>query len=123
MTEIEKVKNAILGEIEAEKNRDIDADMAHSDDDFTYIAPETPIIGKQQYREQILEFFKSLVSIDRFDILKVGISASNDLAYAVGVVTWTYKGQEGVVTASCKWHRTLKKEGGEWKLLVLSWCI
>ena len=121
-TEKKLIRQAILAEVEAEKNRDVEGHMKFIHGDFIGIGPNIPIIrGKEPYREAVVEFLKTFVSIDKFDIIDVGLSESCDLGYAVGTVQWTYEGPAGRVTESAKWHRTMKKLDDEWKCVVLSW--
>lgn len=120
--EKERIRQIIQAEVDAENRHDLEASVKSIHRDFIMLDPNAPIVkGFEHYRERVSEALKAIVSIDEFEILYVGVSSSGDMGYAVGTVKWTAEGPDGRVVESGKWHRTLVKVGGEWKLVVLSW--
>ena len=121
-SEKQRIRKVIQGEVDAENKHDLDASVKNIHQDFIMLYPNVPIMkGLESYRERVKEALKVIVSIDEFELLHVGVSSSGDMGYAVGTVKWTAEGPDGRVIESGKWHRTLVKEDGEWKLAVLSW--
>jgi ketosteroid isomerase-like protein len=107
-------------DLEAYNNKDIEAVMSHLAEDHVAHEPNRPpYIGRESQRASIEGFFKILVS-ENWEITKIEISASGDMAYVLGSYQMVVGGDDDPVEDEGKYLSVLKKINGEWKYVALS---
>jgi ketosteroid isomerase-like protein len=107
-------------DLEAYNNKDIEAVLSHLAEDHVAHEPNRPpYVGREAQRPGLEGFFEILVS-ENWEITKIEISASGDLAYVLGSYQLVFEGDEGQIEDEGKYLSVVKKINGEWKYVALS---
>ncbi len=106
--------------MEAYNNKDLEAVLGRLAEDHVAHEPNVPpFVGREAQRPLLEEFFKVLVSI-HWEIEKLEISTSGDMAYILGTYHVVTEGTAGQVEVDGKYISVLKKLNGEWQHAVFS---
>ena len=106
--------------MEAYNNKDLETLLGSLAEDHVAHEPNVPpFVGREAQRPLLEEFSKVLVSI-HWEIEKLEISTSGDMAYILGTYHVVTEGSAGQVEVDGQYISMLKKLNGEWKHAVFS---
>ena len=107
-------------DMEAYNNKNLEALLGSLAEDYVAHEPNMPpIVGREAQRPLVEGFFNVLVSIN-WEIEKLEISTSGDMAYILGAYHVVTESAEGQAEVDGKYINVFKKINGEWKHAVFS---
>jgi len=119
--EEEKVRQLIFDMGDAFNRKDADAFIKGFHKDILVLYPNLPLMkGLGSLKQFIEEAVKDNVSV-KYDTVIVKISESGDHGFGIGVFSGYNRTSSGQVGFTSRFHVTVWKIGGEWKVVAISY--
>jgi uncharacterized protein (TIGR02246 family) len=119
-TEEVKVRNLIENWVQAVRDRDIDAILAHHSDDFVMYDVPPPIksVGLEAYRKTWEDLFFIYTKPGVFDIKELQVIAGKDVAFCFALMKCEDKSQrKDYIPLDFRLTIGLEKVDGQWTIL------
>ena len=115
------IRELILNIGDAFQRNDADAFIKLFHKDVVALYPNTQLItGVKQWKKFIEAAVRDNISV-KYDEIIVEISESGDHGYVIGIFSGLNRTSDGQIGFTSRFHSTLWKIDGEWKIVAISY--
>lgn len=121
MAEENRIKQLILDMGDAFQRKDVNSFIKCFHEGVAALYPNTPLMrGIKPWRRFIEAAVIDNVSV-KYDEITVETYGSHDFGYAIGIFSGVNRAPEGQVEFTSRFHATMWKIGGDWKIVAISY--